>query len=68
MGCSRWRCTAPPPGELTSSGALEDFTAGGKTDLDRQLAEISSQSQVDDELARMKAEIGSGEKPKELGS
>ena len=54
--------------ELTSSGALEDFTAGGKTDLDRQLAEISSQSQVDDELARMKAELGSGEKQKELGS
>jgi phage shock protein A len=46
--------------ELTASGALEDFTAGGETDLDRQLAQLSSQSQVDDELAKMKAELGPG--------
>src|SRR3989442_986677 len=31
--------------ELVASGALEDFTSGGQTELDRQLAQISSQSQ-----------------------
>ena len=52
--------------ELTASGALEDFTAGGETDLDRQLAQLSSQSQVDDELAKMKAELGPVGASKEL--
>jgi phage shock protein A len=43
--------------ELTTSGALEDFTAQGD-DLDRQLAQVSESSQVDDELAKLKAELG----------
>src|SRR5919197_411158 len=51
--------------ELTTSGALEDFTSD-QTQLDRELAQLSSSSQVDDELAKMKAEVGSGEKQKEL--
>lgn len=45
--------------ELTASGALEDYTAQGD-DLDRQLAQISAGSQVDDELAKLKAEVGQG--------
>jgi phage shock protein A len=52
--------------ELVESGALEDFTSGGETDLDRELRQLSASTQVDDELAKMKAEIGTGEKPKEL--
>jgi phage shock protein A len=52
--------------ELVESGALEDFTSD-ETQLDRELAKISSQSQVDSELEKMKAELGSGEK-KELES
>ena len=51
--------------ELTTAGALEDFTSSGD-DIDRQLSQISQSSQVDDELAKMKAELGSGEPPKEL--
>src|SRR5207244_5604752 len=51
--------------ELVTSGALEDFTSD-KTELDRQLGEIASKSQVDQELEKMKAELGSGEKQKEL--
>jgi phage shock protein A len=51
--------------ELTTSGALEDFTSGDD-DLDRQLKQIQQGSQVDDELARMKAELGPGEAPKEI--
>jgi phage shock protein A len=52
--------------ELVESGALEDFTSGGETDLDRELRKLTTGTQVDDELAKMKAEIGAGEKPKEL--
>jgi phage shock protein A len=51
--------------ELTTSGALEDFTTD-QTDLDRELGQLASQSEVDDELAKIKAEVGSGEKQKEL--
>jgi phage shock protein A len=54
--------------ELTSTGALEDFTAGDQTQLDRELAQISSTSQVDDELAKIKAEVGSGESQKEIAA
>ena len=53
--------------ELTESGALEDFTAGDQTQLDRELAQISSSSQVEDELSKLKAEVGSGPGQKELG-
>ena len=45
--------------ELVESGALEDLTATG-SDIDRELAQISSSSQVDRELAQMKAELGPG--------
>ena len=51
--------------ELTATGALEDYTASGD-DIDRQLKEISQGSQVDDELAKMKSELGQGEAPKQL--
>ena len=46
--------------ELIASGTLEDFTAGGQTQLDKELAQLSSQSQVDSDLARLKSELGSG--------
>jgi phage shock protein A len=54
--------------ELTSSGALEDFTAGDQTQLDRELAQVSTASQVDDELAKLKAEVGSGTAAKEIAA
>ena len=40
--------------ELVESGALEDFTSD-QTQLDRELAQIASQSQVDSELEKMKS-------------
>ena len=52
--------------ELTSTGALEDFTAGDQTQLDRDLAQISTTSQVDNDMARLKAEVGAGDAGKEL--
>jgi phage shock protein A len=51
--------------ELTAAGALEDFS-DSRTQLDRELAQISATSQVDDELAKLKAEVGSGEQKKEI--
>ena len=51
--------------ELTESGALEDFTSD-QTQLDRELSQIASKSQVDDELAKLKQELGSGGEQKEL--
>jgi phage shock protein A len=52
--------------ELVEAGTLEDFTAGEQTQLDRELAQIASKSQVDKDLERLKAEVGAGEKQKEL--
>ena len=52
--------------ELVAAGTLEDFTAGDQTQLDRELAQLSSGVQVDDELARMKTELGAGTEKKEL--
>jgi phage shock protein A len=46
--------------ELTTAGALEDFTATGD-DIDRELSKIGQSGQVDDELAKLKAELGQGE-------
>ena len=51
--------------ELTAAGALEDFTATGD-DIDRELAAISAGTQVDDELAKLKAELGGGESAKQI--
>jgi len=51
--------------ELTEAGTLEDFTSSGD-DLDRQLREIQQGNQVDDELAKMKAEIDPGAAPQQI--
>ena len=54
--------------ELIQSGSLEDFTSD-KTALDRELAQMASQTQVESELAAMKQELGTGDGgAKELGS
>jgi phage shock protein A len=49
--------------ELEKAGAFEDLTAlgsGGNDDIDRELAQLSAGTQVDSELAAMKAELGPG--------
>ena len=51
--------------ELTAAGALEDFS-DSRTQLDRELAQVTATSQVDDELAKLKAEVGPGEQAKEI--
>jgi phage shock protein A len=51
--------------ELVEAGTLEDYTSTG-TQLDRELAQISAQSQVDADLARLKGELEAGGGQKEL--
>ena len=51
--------------ELTAAGTLEQL-GDSRDHIDRELAQISSSAQVDDELAKLKAEVGSGEEKKEI--
>jgi phage shock protein A len=48
--------------ELEAAGTFEDLTqlGPGQDDIDRQLSQLTTGTQVDDELSRMKAELGSG--------
>jgi phage shock protein A len=56
------RARASAVEELEAAGTFEDLTAlgPGEDDLDRQLKELTSESQVDSDLAKMKAELGQG--------
>jgi phage shock protein A len=51
--------------ELEKAGTFDDITqlGGGQDDIDRQLEQLGAGAQVDDELAKMKAELGSGDAP-----
>src|ERR1700674_4017823 len=55
--------------ELEAAGTFEDLTAlgSGEDDIDRQLKQLSSTSEVDNDLAKMKAELGVASKG-ELGA
>ncbi len=54
--------------ELVSQGVLADVTApSGGDDVERQLAQIASQQDVDAQLAKLKAEIGAPQQNKQLG-
>jgi phage shock protein A len=48
--------------ELEAAGTFQDLTALGpaEDDIDRQLRQLSSSSEVDAELEKMKAELGAG--------
>jgi phage shock protein A len=56
------RARASAVEELEKAGTFEDLSqlGGGQDDIERQLSELTSGAQVDDELAQMKAELGSG--------
>jgi phage shock protein A len=59
--------------ELEAAGTFGDSMlelGSGQDDIDKQLHELTSQSTVDDELAKMKAELGTGTAPPagELGA
>jgi phage shock protein A len=56
------RARADAVQELETAGTFDDITAlgSGEDDIDRQLKQLSSQPAVDDELAKMKGELGQG--------
>jgi phage shock protein A len=56
------RARASAVEELEKAGTFEDLgqLGGGQDDIDRQLSQLTSGVQVDDELSKMKAELGSG--------
>ena len=56
------KARAAAVGELEDSGTFTDLTqlGPGKDDIDRQLEAIGAGGAVDDELSKMKAELGSG--------
>ena len=56
------RARASAVEELEAAGTFDDLTqiGGGGDDIDRELAQLSGGAQVEDELAKMKAELGSG--------
>ena len=56
------RARASAVEELEKAGTFDDLSqlGSGQDDIDRQLHELTSGAQVDDELAKMKAELGPG--------
>ncbi|MBV9050354.1 MAG: PspA/IM30 family protein [Solirubrobacterales bacterium] len=48
--------------ELQAAGTFEDLTAlgPGQDDVDRQLEQLGAKSEVDEQFAKLKAEVGSG--------
>ena len=54
--------------ELQAAGTFEDLTALGpaQDDVDRQLDQLQAKGAVDDELAKLKGELGSGAHQSEL--
>jgi phage shock protein A len=56
------KARAQAVGELEAAGTFEDLTqlGAGEDDIDRQLKQLSSSTEVDAELEKMKAELGSG--------
>jgi phage shock protein A len=63
------RARASAVEELEKAGTFDDITqlGAGQDDIDRELAQIGAGAQVDDELAKMKAELGSGSEAPALG-
>jgi phage shock protein A len=54
--------------ELVDTGAIDDLTAPAGSDLDQQIAALTSGNQVDAELAKMKASLGAGESAGEIAA
>src|SRR5205807_2309708 len=56
------KARAQAVGELEAAGTFDDLTqlGPGEDDIDRQLKQLSSSTEVDAELEKMKAELGTG--------
>src|SRR6185437_14577598 len=54
------RARAAAVGELVDTGVLDDALSPGQSDLDRQIAQLTTSSGVDSDLEKMKLELGMG--------
>jgi phage shock protein A len=62
------RARAAAVEELVSTGALDDLTSSATSTLDRQIASLSADNQVESELAKIRAELAAPAAPAaELG-
>jgi phage shock protein A len=52
--------------ELVDTGAIDDLTAPAGSDLDAQIAALTAGTQVDAEMAKLRAEVGTGTPAPEL--
>jgi phage shock protein A len=52
--------------ELLASGALDDVSGSAKDDITAELERMSSQGDVELELARLKGELGAGNAPEAI--
>jgi phage shock protein A len=61
------RARANAMDELEAAGAFDDNLSltAGQDDIDRELHQLTSQSAVDDDLERLKAELGAGSPPQQ---
>jgi phage shock protein A len=57
------RARAAAVEELVSTGALDEIGSTGTSSLDRQIAALSADAQVDAEMAKMRAELTAPEAP-----
>jgi phage shock protein A len=51
------RARAAAVEELVETGALDDLSAPGSSELDRQIAAMSADSQIENEMAKLRAEV-----------
>ena len=63
------RARASAVEELEAAGTFEDLTAlgSGDDDIDRQLKQLTASTAVDDELSKLRAELGPGDAAKPAG-
>ncbi|MCX6023236.1 MAG: PspA/IM30 family protein, partial [Chloroflexi bacterium] len=64
---ARLKARASAIDELAASGVLTDLTAGPGDDISRELAKLSTQQGVDDDLARLKGQLPPASGTRQLG-
>jgi phage shock protein A len=64
------RARASAVDELEKAGTFDDLTqlGPGQDDIDRQLSQLSDSSAVDQEMSKLKAEVGSGKAAGQIGA
>ena len=64
----KMRARAGAIDELVEAGTLQDFTSPRGDALDRELSQVTAQSNVESELAALRAEMGGGQQAQQRGA